>query len=246
MKSKKFHQFVVLEKGPVNTAIVDLLKGDVYQIGNEIVDKFLEGNDKEIPDFIRMLEEEALCFDVDPEDWIPYITFEQIKDDSFHIQCEDESSIPTIQQFFRDYDYTVSVSVSTPADKDFNRCIGVIKCGCDFGKVNIGSYHFNNYYNSCWGKKIIVMKDGTIKPCIHSRITIGNIFKDDLGMMVNQSKEYWKLTKDKVEKCRDCELRYACFDCREIAWRKGGKISSSNPFCRYDPYTGHWMDQEET
>lgn len=244
MKDKKFHQFIVLEKGPVNTAIIDLLKGDAYQIGNEIVDKFLEGNYKEIPDFIRMLEEEALCFDVDPGDWIPYITFEQIKDDSFHIQCEDESNIQTIQEFFRDY--TVSVSVSTPPDKDFNRCIGAVKCGCDLGKVNISSYHFNNYYNSCWGKTITVMKDGTIKPCIHSQIAIGNIFKDDLGMIVNQAKEYWKLTKDKVEKCRDCELRYVCFDCREIALREGGKISSSNPFCRYDPYIGHWMDQEET
>jgi radical SAM protein with 4Fe4S-binding SPASM domain len=238
MKVKKFHQFIVLEKGPVNTAIIDLLKGDVYQIGNEIMDKFLAGNHSQIPDFVRMVEEEKLCFDVEREDWVPYKTFEQIKDDSFHVQCEEESTIRTIREIFRDY--TVSVSVPSPGEINFERCRESVKDSGDFGKVTEDSYHFNKFYNSCWGKKIFVMKDGTVKPCIHSRIIIGNIFKDDLGLIVDQAKEQWTLTIDKVEKCRDCELRYACFDCREIALREKNYLYAANPYCKYNPYNGTW------
>ena len=28
---------------------------------------------------------------------------------------------------------------------------------------------------------------------------------------------WWTLTKDEVDGCRDCALRYACFDCRGFA-----------------------------
>ena len=85
-----------------------------------------------------------------------------------------------------------------------------------------------------------MLKDGTARPCIQSQIILGRIFTGDVNMIVEKAREYWKLTKDKVEKCKDCELRYVCFDCREIAMREGRKISSTNPYCRYDPYTGNW------
>lgn len=238
LKVKKFHQFIVLEKGPVNTAIIDLLKGDVYQIGNDIADKFLAGNHVEIPGFVRMAEQEKLCIDVDAGDWIPYITFEQMKDDSFHVQIEEETDLDAIRKLFRDY--PVTVSVLTRDERDFERCKASTKCRGNFNKIDENSYHFNRYYNSCWGKRITVLKDGAVKPCFHSRIVFGNIFVDDMGMMIDQAIECWKLNKDKVEKCKDCELRYVCFDCREIAMREGQRITSGNPYCGYDPYTGIW------
>jgi len=238
MKIKKFHQFVILEKGPVNTAIVDLLKGDVYQIGNDFVEKFLERKYREIPGFLRMLEEEELCVDIYQGDWVPYITFDEIKEDSFHIEIENGSDVDKIRERFSDYN--ISISVSTPEEKDFNRCQESIKYGDSFPKVDENYYHFNRYYNSCWGKKITVLKDGTARPCIHSHLILGRIFTDDVNIIVEKAREYWILSKDKVEKCKDCELRYVCFDCREIAMRGGGKISSPNPYCQYDPYTGNW------
>jgi radical SAM protein with 4Fe4S-binding SPASM domain len=238
MKVKKFHQFIVLEKGPVNTAIVDLLKGDVYQIGNNFVEKFLERKYREIPDFIRMLEEEDLCFEVESADWIPYISFDELKDDYFHVQIEEGSDVDEIRSRFSDY--SISISISTLEEKDFNRCQESVKCDGNFPGINETYYHFNRYYNSCWGKKITVLKDGTARPCIHSQIILGRIFTGDVNMIVEKAGEYWKLTKDKVEKCKDCELRYVCFDCREIAMREGRKTSSTNPYCRYDPYTGNW------
>ncbi|UCH94933.1 MAG: hypothetical protein JSV88_32415 [Candidatus Aminicenantes bacterium] len=242
MKVKKFHQFVLLEKGPINTAIVDFLKGHIYQMGNEFVEKFLEGKYCEIPDFIRMLEEEELCFNVHPGDWIPYITFDEIKDDYFHVQIEEEIDAKTIRQKFSDYD--ISISAATPEEKNFNRCLDLVICDGNFRKVDEAFYHFNRYYNSCWGKKIAVLKDGTARLCLHSQIILGHIFTDQLNIIVDNAREYWKITKDKVYKCKDCELRYVCFDCREIAMREGGEIYSTNPYCQYDPYTGNWSPIE--
>lgn len=32
-------------------------------------------------------------------------------------------------------------------------------------------------------------------------------------------KKYWKLTKDEIEICKDCEFRYICTDCRAYTER---------------------------
>jgi len=56
-------------------------------------------------------------------------------------------------------------------------------------------------------------------------------------------KETWELTKDKVLVCKDCEYRYACFDCRPLAADSNcGKNYSTAPAPRYtyDPYSGEW------
>ncbi|MCP5108716.1 MAG: grasp-with-spasm system SPASM domain peptide maturase, partial [bacterium] len=76
--------------------------------------------------------------------------------------------------------------------------------------------------------------------CIYSNIVIGDIMSEDTGEILEKLQTYWHITKDKVEKCKDCELRYVCFDCREIPSRKSGDLYSVNPICKYDPYNGTW------
>ena len=82
MTVKRFHQFVVLEKGPVNTAIIDFLKGNIYQIQNEMVDKLLAGKYSDIIDFVQTLEIEELIFDVDAGEWVPGISIEDNEGES--------------------------------------------------------------------------------------------------------------------------------------------------------------------
>jgi radical SAM protein with 4Fe4S-binding SPASM domain len=96
-------------------------------------------------------------------------------------------------------------------------------------------------YNTCWGKKIAITKDNKIRPCIFSEIIVGDIQKNDIYDVIEKIRKYWTITKDKVEKCRDCEFRYVCFDCREIAMRKTNDLYGSNPYCGYNPYTGIWL-----
>jgi radical SAM protein with 4Fe4S-binding SPASM domain len=75
-----------------------------------------------------------------------------------------------------------------------------------------------------------------------SKIVPGKIGQDKiLDMIISGSfDEYWTLTKDKIEVCKDCELRYACPDCRESNTYTGkGNFNSGKPlYCNYDPYSG--------
>ena len=49
---------------------------------------------------------------------------------------------------------------------------------------------------------------------------------------------------DNVLICRDCEYRYACFDCRPLAKASAGEtaeyLSAPPARCTYNPYTGQW------
>jgi hypothetical protein len=65
MKVRTFHQHVRLHKGPVNTAIYDLLTGNVYQVENQLIEKFREHNYNSIKSFIDSLESEGLIIEVE-------------------------------------------------------------------------------------------------------------------------------------------------------------------------------------
>lgn len=43
-----------------------------------------------------------------------------------------------------------------------------------------------------------------------------------------------ELSKDEIDGCKDCEFRYACFDCRPDAMGNSGDIKRK-PACGYDP-----------
>jgi radical SAM protein with 4Fe4S-binding SPASM domain len=85
-------------------------------------------------------------------------------------------------------------------------------------------------------------------PCIFARNQIcGNVLQASLPAIVNGEKmqNCWHTTKDKVEKCQDCEYRYACGDCRPLA--QGSDSSkrwlACSSECSYNPYTGVWEDK---
>ena len=106
--------------------------------------------------------------------------------------------------------------------------------------------NFNKYKNSCWGYKIAVTKEGKVRPCIYSEIVLGDLQDVNINQVLIDIKPYWFLTKDKIEKCKICELRYACFDCREIPFRKSGSLFSPNPYCSYNPLTGKWESSQSS
>lgn len=77
-------------------------------------------------------------------------------------------------------------------------------------------YAFNKVYNSCWGKKLSIDSNGDIKPCLWSNIVLGNIMNNKLSDVIVSKKlqSVWQITKDLIEPCNECELRYYCGDCR--------------------------------
>lgn len=95
-------------------------------------------------------------------------------------------------------------------------------------------YFYNKERNPCWYGKIAVTSDGTIQPCLMAtKFPMGNIMRKSLLdiFRVGLQIKFWTYTKDKVNKCRNCEFRYACSDCRPIE-SKDNKINGASRFCK--------------
>jgi SPASM domain peptide maturase of grasp-with-spasm system len=100
-------------------------------------------------------------------------------------------------------------------------------------KLFIESVHFN----SCLNKKIAVDKKGFIRNCPSMSNHYGHIsVKSLLESVQNEDfRKIWTISKDQIEVCSDCELRYVCQDCRAyIADEKN--IYSKPVKCKYNPY----------
>ncbi|MDR3565362.1 MAG: radical SAM protein [Negativicutes bacterium] len=109
------------------------------------------------------------------------------------------------------------------------------------------SFYRAQRYHSCLAGKIAVTAGGDVIPCIFARNQIcGNILNSPLQDVLNGAllQQCWQTTKDQVEKCKDCEYRYACGDCRPLAQGSDSEKRwlSSSVDCQYNPYTGIWKD----
>ena len=109
--------------------------------------------------------------------------------------------------------------------------------------INPKMYTESLQYNSCLNRKVSIDKDGNIKNCPSMDFSFGNIETDKIKDIVvsDDFKSNWELSKDKIEVCPDCELRYMCTDCRAYT-TKPGQNNSKPLKCGYDPYTGVWSD----
>ncbi len=104
-------------------------------------------------------------------------------------------------------------------------------------------------HHSCLAGKIAVTSTGDVFPCIFARNEIcGNILNSSLSEILNGSdlQKCWNTTKDEVKKCKDCEYRYACYDCRPVAQANDSNKDwyASSVECAYNPYTGVWDDED--
>lgn len=94
--------------------------------------------------------------------------------------------------------------------------------------------------HNCFYDHIAVMPDGSVSPCIMTRgVTYGNALELGLNGILRSSQynEMATLSKDNIPGCRECEFRYACFDCRPDAMEGSGDFLRK-PRCGYDPRLG--------
>lgn len=102
--------------------------------------------------------------------------------------------------------------------------------------------------HSCLAGKLAITSDGEVIPCIFARNQVcGNILTEPLPEIVagENLQRIWHTTKDKVEKCKDCEYRYACGDCRPLAQGSDSakRWLACSSDCGYNPYTGVWEEK---
>jgi len=71
----------------------------------------------------------------------------------------------------------------------------------------------------------------------------GNISVTKLIDVVNnpEFQKVWQIRKDDIAKCKDCEFRHICTDCRAYLENPGDQYSAPLK-CGYDPNTNVWEE----
>ena len=107
-------------------------------------------------------------------------------------------------------------------------------------EVNVTNFTEAINFNSCLNRKISLDSRGNIKNCPSQAEDFGNISLISFSEVLknNKFKHLWKIKKDDISICKDCEYRYICTDCRVFTQEDN---NLSKPLkCTYDPYTVTW------
>ncbi|MEN5232499.1 grasp-with-spasm system SPASM domain peptide maturase [Sphingobacterium faecium] len=138
-------------------------------------------------------------------------------------------------------EYSNLMIINSKHDLSDNKHCG--KVGLEF--LIPGLTHISESYNhnTCLNRKISIDAQGNIKNCPSMQEHYGNINETTLEEAINKSgfKKYWNIKKDEITKCKDCEFRHICTDCR--AYLDNPDDMYSAPLkCGFDPYTCEWEE----
>lgn len=118
----------------------------------------------------------------------------------------------------------------------------------DCGRIHPGYFVTNTamfaeaqQFNTCLNQKLGIDADGNIKNCPSLARSYGDARTVPLATVVRKDdfRRLWRIKRDDVEVCRDCEYRYICTDCRAHLSDPDNPLSKPAG-CAYDPYTGQW------
>ncbi|MCM1507726.1 MAG: radical SAM protein [Ruminococcus flavefaciens] len=100
--------------------------------------------------------------------------------------------------------------------------------------------HVNGH--RCFSSKLYISANLEVYPCVmERRFSHGNMKDDNLENLIKR--EIQEFTKDKVEGCKDCEFRYACYDCRPDSL--SDDIYAKPYYCTYDVNKGEFMNEDD-
>lgn len=94
-----------------------------------------------------------------------------------------------------------------------------------FPKVTPERFNFLQMWNSCLKGQCTIKENGDVLICPMLRSdVIGNVKKNSITEIINTKKyrEYENITKNSIEKCKECSYKFNCSDCRAI------EISATN------------------
>ena len=110
-------------------------------------------------------------------------------------------------------------------------------------RANRERFEGNCKKNSCWYGKIAITETGDILPCVFERnLVYGNTRQSSIRNVLHSQQllNCWYMDFSHIDFCKDCEFRYSCKDCRPLGISVDGKITTKNPRCKYNPYSGEW------
>jgi len=100
---------------------------------------------------------------------------------------------------------------------------------------------WSDYLGTCWRGKFAIKANGKLIPCTMCReVEIGDVSIGRLSEIIESGAfdSIWDIDFDSTRTCSECELRYACTDCRALTYALTGDLYAKDPTCPYDPYTG--------
>lgn len=144
--------------------------------------------------------------------------------------------------------YLVGINGYTSIDFVTQSILDCSACGVvheAYFVVEIEVFSEAQEYNSCLNRKIGIDVNGNIKNCPSMTETFGNIQNKQLKEVVKNPKftNVWKVNKDQIVECMDCEFRYICTDCRAYLSDTNNPLSKPKK-CSYNPYSATWDSPE--
>lgn len=141
-----------------------------------------------------------------------------------------------------EYNSSLALNI-TYTNNDLANCkyCGVVDA--TFFTLGFPHYTESLHHNTCLNRKLAIDSEGYIKNCLSMKESFGNVLNTPLAEAVVQPefKKYWNVKKDDITKCKDCEFRHVCTDCRAFV-DNPEDIYSAPLKCGYDPYTNEWAD----
>jgi SPASM domain peptide maturase of grasp-with-spasm system len=127
---------------------------------------------------------------------------------------------------------------------DSPRCCGQVHPG--YFVVDLETFAEGQRHNTCLNRKISVDARGEIRNCPSLGRSFGNVREVSLHSALAQRDftALWSINKDRIDICKDCELRYVCTDCRAYL-SDAADLYSKPSKCTYDPYTAEWRPPVE-
>lgn len=101
----------------------------------------------------------------------------------------------------------------------------------------------SQHHNTCLNRKISIDVNGYIKNCPSMQQSFGHISETNLEEVLENPAftKLWDIKKEEIEKCRGCEFRHICTDCR--AYLEDPENLYSAPLkCGYNPETCEWEE----
>jgi len=154
---------------------------------------------------------------------------------TFHSAPKDKSDVVDLNK-----NTVLNITYST---QEINSCDSCGQTGTRYFILEQSSFLESMKFNSCLNLKISVDEHGYIKNCPSLPTRFGHLTdKYTIENIVNKEafREFWKITKDKIEDCKLCEYRYMCQDCRAYTVHSDQKISKPLK-CNYNPKTGDYI-----
>lgn len=111
-------------------------------------------------------------------------------------------------------------------------------------KLRLHSFLRNVQYHPCLGNSLTVAWNGEVIPCPMIRDdSYENISDCGLSTIIQKNQEkiehYWANNLDMIDRCSQCEFRYACDDCRALE-RALTQNVNGKLLCNYDPLEAKW------